>query len=53
MHNLYLRKDGRWEGRIRLESDDDIRRYKAFFGRTKKEVESKIQDFIDHIAPPN
>ena len=38
--NIYQRKDGRFEGRIQAgKSADGSRKYVAFFGQTRKQVE--------------
>lgn len=43
--NIYLRRDGRWEGRMWLGKDEDGRRkYRAFFGKTKEEVQAKMAE---------
>ncbi len=37
--NIYHRKDGRWEGRIYLPSEDKTNRpYKSFYGKSREEV---------------
>ena len=44
--NIYMRKDGRWEGRIyHTEPNTKKRRYKAFFGRSREETERKMLAF--------
>lgn len=43
--NIYLRKDGRFEGRITIENENGKRKYKAFFGKTIDEVARKMADF--------
>lgn len=40
--NIYLRKDGRWEGRIFTGKKNGKRQYQAFFGKTREIVEQKI-----------
>lgn len=42
--NIYLRKDGRWEGRI-YNTEQNTRRYRAFFGHSREETEAKILAF--------
>ncbi len=44
-YNIYLRRDGRWEGRISKGRDKlGKRKYKYIFGRTKEEVIDKINN---------
>ena len=44
--NIYMRKDGRWEGRIyHTEPNTKKRRYKAFFGHSREEAERKMLAF--------
>ncbi len=38
----YQRKDGRWECRISLGSEDGKRRYKSYYGRTRQEAEFRM-----------
>lgn len=40
--NIYLRKDGRWEGRCQKEKVNGKRKYGYVFGRTYEEVEQKL-----------
>lgn len=41
--NVYLRRDGRWEGRIyNGKTESGGRKYRAYFGRTKEEVIKKM-----------
>lgn len=48
--NIYYRKDGRWEGRISKGRDNNgKRRYHAFFGRSRDEVERKIEVYQNKI----
>lgn len=43
MNNIYHRKDGRWEARISLGTDDSgKRRYRSLYGRTREEVAYKL-----------
>ena len=44
-YNIYLRKDGRWEGRIPKPSVNGKRKYKSFFGPSKEAVRRMIDDF--------
>lgn len=46
--HVYKRADGRWEGKIDLPRDPITkkRRRKSFYGKTKKEVQIKINEFI-------
>ncbi len=40
--NIYKRKDGRWEGRIRRKSPQNGAKYKSVYGRSYKEVKEKM-----------
>lgn len=40
--NIYLRKDGRWEGRYQKEKVNGKRKYVYVFGRTYEEVEQTL-----------
>ena len=41
--NIYKRKDGRWEGRYRMNNPADGRkRYCSVYGKTYKEVKEKL-----------
>ncbi|MBP1565885.1 MAG: site-specific integrase [Oscillospiraceae bacterium] len=42
--NIYKRKDGRWEGRIKIEFNGKVK-YKYFYGKTYKIVKEKIALF--------
>lgn len=43
MNTIYHRKDGRWEARISLGTDDSgKRRYRSLYGRTREEVTYKL-----------
>lgn len=43
--SIYLRRDGRWEGRLQLgRTEDGKRKYRAFFGKTKEEVQLKMAE---------
>ena len=44
-YNIYLRKDGRWEGRIPKPSENGKRKYKSFFGPSKEAVRRMIDEF--------
>ena len=44
-YNIYLRKDGRWEGRIPKPSENGKRKYRSFFGTSKEAVRQKIEEF--------
>ena len=46
-YNIYLRKDGRWEGRIPKFTENGIRKYKSFFGASREEVMRKIDVFME------
>ena len=41
--NIYRRKDGRWEGRIKINCGSDGKtRYKSVYGKTYKSVKEKL-----------
>lgn len=43
--NIYKRKDGRWEGRVKKEnSRNGARQYISFYGRTYAEVKKRMED---------
>lgn len=46
-YNIYLRKDGRWEGRIPKPTENGIRKYKSFFGTSREEVMRKMDEFME------
>lgn len=49
--NVYLRKDGRYEGRLFLDTSGSKRKYHAFFGKTHDEVIAKMKKYhIDLIS---
>ena len=44
--NIYKRKDGRWEGRIKKEvGSGEVGRYKSIYGKTYKEIKKKMEDY--------
>lgn len=44
--NIYKRKDGRWEGRIKKTAAcSNERKYKYFYGKTYKEVRQKMEEY--------
>ena len=43
--NVYLRKDGRYEGRVFLDTSGSKRKYHAFFGKTHDEVIAKMKKY--------
>ena len=45
MENIYLRRDGRYEGRL---TDGKSRRIRYFYGKSREEVEKKIQNFKEN-----
>lgn len=50
--NIYKRKDGRWEGRIRKEgSGEGGRKYISIYGRTCKEVKEKMAQARQNCRP--
>ena len=44
-NSIYLRRDGRWEGRIFTGCQNGKYKYKSFFGKTSEEVRQKMTDF--------
>lgn len=43
MNNIYHRKDGRWEARIPLGTDEHgKRKYRSYYGKTREEAEYKM-----------
>ncbi len=44
--NIYKRKDGRWEGRIRKQFEDGARGYQSVYGRSYREVKEKMHTII-------
>ena len=42
MENIYLRRDGRYEGRL---TDGKSRKIRYFYGKSREEVKAKIQNF--------
>lgn len=42
--NVYLRKDGRYEGRVFWDTSGSKRKYHAFFGKTHDEVIAKMKN---------
>lgn len=49
-YNIYLRKDGRFEGRIYYRTDDGKRKYKSFFGTSQDEVVQKITAHLEETT---
>ena len=45
MENIYLRRDGRYEGRL---TDGKSRKIRYFYGKSREEVEKKIQNFKEN-----
>lgn len=45
MENVYLRRDGRYEGRL---TDGKSRKIHYFYGKSRGEVEKKIQNFKEN-----
>ena len=41
--STYQRKDGRWECRLSFVDENGKRRYRSFYGKTKKEAEYKLE----------
>lgn len=41
--NIYKRKDGRWEGRIKKASKDGVRKYRSVYGKTYAEVKKRME----------
>lgn len=51
--NIYKRKDGRYEGRIKTPEDHG---YISFYGKSYEETERKIKEYIDNLismTPPS
>jgi integrase len=47
--SISKRKDGRWEGRISLGYEGDTRKRKAFYGKTRREVQQQLTKALrDH-----
>ena len=47
MKNIYLRKDGRWEGRLSKGMNNlGKRTYNYFFGHTRQAVEIKMMNHL-------
>lgn len=44
--NIYLRADGRWEGRIHLGYESSGRVRKSVYGRTRREVQEKLTQLL-------
>ena len=49
-NNIYLRKDGRWEGRYPKDKMNGKTRYGYIFGKTFGEVESKINEIAAYSS---
>lgn len=49
--NIYLRKDGRYEGRIFFDTSGTKRKYRSFFGKTHDEVVSKMKNYRIDLIP--
>lgn len=49
-YNVYLRKDGRWEGRISRGKKNGKRKYQYIFAKTKEEVIRRIDDIVCETA---
>lgn len=49
-NNIYLRKDGRWEGRYPKDKTNGKTQYGYIFGKTFEEVESKISEILTHTV---
>ncbi len=48
--NIYRRKDGRWEGRVRIQvSSDGKTRYRSVYGRSYKEAREKVLELIKEL----
>ena len=46
--NIYRRKDGRWEGRVKL---PDSQKKKSFYGHSYREVKEKISQYKQSPVP--
>ncbi len=49
--NIYHRKDGRWEGRIR-QSDPCTTKYKSIYGNSYREVKEKLREYRVSLPSP-
>lgn len=47
--NIYKRKDGRWEGRVKTPSSNGKTVYKYIYGKTYNSVKEKMFTFKEHI----
>lgn len=51
--NIYKRKDGRWEGRVRTQTSGvEKGRYKSLYGKTYKEVKRKVDSYKQTKTEP-
>ena len=41
-HSIYLRKDGRWEARLSLGTENGKRKTRSFYGKSREEAEYKM-----------
>ena len=41
-HSIYLRKDGRWEARLSLGTENGKRKTRSFYGKSREEAEYKL-----------
>lgn len=49
--NIYRRKDGRWEGRVRIRRADDGKAgYRSVYGRSYKEAREKVLALLQELA---
>ena len=49
--NIYRRKDGRWEGRVRIRrSRDGKAGYRSVYGRSYKEAREKVMALVKELA---
>ena len=48
--NIYKRKDGRWEGRVR-DTDGKDGKYVSFYGHSYNEVKEKMERFVPQKKP--
>lgn len=43
--NIYKRKDGRWEGRVRVEQPNGTMKFHSVYARSYSEIKRKMRDF--------
>lgn len=48
--NIHKRKDGRWEARIQIVTENNQKKYKSIYGKTYKEAKKKMQDVYKNLS---